>query len=727
MTIYDTGWSSGRFYLVMDYVRGQQLDQWLRGTSPTLDEKLRMFAAIAETVHAAHLRGVIHRDLKPSNIRVDESGCPHLLDFGLAKVLDATGDRRSTDVPPAYAHSMTMTGQFVGTLPWASPEQAEGAPHKIDIRTDVYSLGVIFYHALTGRFPYPVMGNIRDVIDRILTAIPPRLRSTHPELDDDVETIVLTCLNKERDRRYQSAGELAQDLRCRLADEPIAAKRDSSWYVIRTALRRHRLAVGVISGVALLTVIYAATVSVLFAHAKRDAQRAQTTLNFLQDTLFQASSHRLGSGATLAEVLDAASKRLSDEFSLEPEVEAALQFTVGSAYESIWQKDLGIVHLQRAVELNRQIYGTDHSDTLRSMVLLGMVLAETRRAESVPMLREALAISRRLYGEVHVLVADSLGELAFSLWAAAQPPQWGEADALYAQSVTLFHKTVGAEHPDLARTLMGLASMNKTRNRGIEAEGQYRQACDMSHRLLGNAHQFTLECRMGLSDLLVDLGKLDEAQEILDELRPRAERQFGASMMPTILRRTVYLQMARRQYEDAERTLFEIQASVCEHFAKEHPEQAVRFSTLANVLREKVGRRGADTAYFEALEATQAIAPDAMESARSLVALGIIRHRQERYAYAEALLRRCLSYLEQVKSPEYSIRTRATRMLASSLQMLGRQDEAETLLKSTLTLLQDSLGRNEPLTTLVADDLHLIYQRSGRTDEAAALPASANQ
>jgi serine/threonine protein kinase len=212
VTIYDTGWSSGRFFLVMDYVRGQQLDQWLREASPRLEEKLQMFASIAETVHAAHLRGVIHRDLKPSNIRIDESGSPHLLDFGLAKILDATGNGRTDDVPPAYTHSMTMTGQFVGSLPWASPEQAEGAPHKIDIRTDVYSLGVIFYHALAGRFPYSVMGNIRDVIDRILMAAPPRLRSTHPELDEDVETIVLTCLNKERDRRYQSAGELAQDL-----------------------------------------------------------------------------------------------------------------------------------------------------------------------------------------------------------------------------------------------------------------------------------------------------------------------------------------------------------------------------------------------------------------------------------------------------------------------------------------------------------------------------------
>jgi tetratricopeptide (TPR) repeat protein len=303
----------------------------------------------------------------------------------------------------------------------------------------------------------------------------------------------------------------------------------------------------------------------------------------------------------------------------------------------------------------------------------------------------------------------------------------GRGRKLYGQAVSLFHKTVGVEHPDLARTLMGFASMNKTRNRGVQAEEQYRQACDMSNRLLGEAHQFTLECRMGLSEVLVELNRFDEAQSILDEIRPRAERQFGPRMMPALLRRTVYLQMARMQYEDAERTLFEIQASVCERFAKEHPEQAVRLGNIAVALREKVGRRGADAAYIESLEVTQAIVPDPWESARALLALGTIRHRQERYAYAEALLRRCLNYLDQVKKPEYSVRARASRLLATSLQMLGRDEESESLLKSTLTLLQDSLGPQEPLTQLVAGDLRILYQRSGRDDEAAALPASASQ
>jgi len=234
VAIHDTGEAAGHFYYVMDYIAGHALDSYLPDQRTSVAETLRLFARICEAVNAAHLRGVIHRDLKPGNIRVDAAGQPHILDFGLAKVANA-----------AEATTMTVKGQFVGSLPWASPEQAEGAPEKIDIRTDVYSLGVILYHMLTGCFPYDVTGNMRDVLDRILHAVPVRPRLLRRDLDDDVETIVLKCLAKERDRRYQSAGEIARDAQRHLDGKAIEAKRDSAWYVLCKTLRRHRLAVAI--------------------------------------------------------------------------------------------------------------------------------------------------------------------------------------------------------------------------------------------------------------------------------------------------------------------------------------------------------------------------------------------------------------------------------------------------------------------------------------------------
>ncbi|MBP7937723.1 MAG: protein kinase [Phycisphaerae bacterium] len=244
VAIHESGTAAGSFYFVMDYISGQPPDACMAAGRRGVRETLVLFQKICEAVNAAHLHGVIHRDLKPSNIRIDTDGEPQILDFGLAKV--AAGEAAGE------SPMMTVTGQFVGSLPWASPEQAEGVPGKIDVRTDVYSLGVILYQMLTGRFPYDVVGNFREVLDRIITTPPVRPRLLCGDIDDEVETIVLKCLSKQRERRYQSAGELARDIGHYLAGDPIEAKRDSSWYVLRKNLRRYRAAVAVACGFVLV-------------------------------------------------------------------------------------------------------------------------------------------------------------------------------------------------------------------------------------------------------------------------------------------------------------------------------------------------------------------------------------------------------------------------------------------------------------------------------------------
>ena len=270
--IHDSGQTiGGQFYYVMDYVPGRGLDEHI-SANPNMKarEAIELFAKICDAINAAHIRGVIHRDLKPSNVRINPDAEPVVVDFGLAKL--AFGDTGET----SRLDMMTVTGQFVGSLPWASPEQAGGTPEAIDVRTDVYSLGVILYQMLThGRFPYDVLANMRDVLNNILHAEPARPSTSQREIDDELDTIVLKCLSKERERRYQSAGELARDLRHYLRGEPIDAKRDSGLYVLRKTLRRYKPQVAVAVGFLVLLMAFLVVLSVLLVEVSRQRRVAQ--------------------------------------------------------------------------------------------------------------------------------------------------------------------------------------------------------------------------------------------------------------------------------------------------------------------------------------------------------------------------------------------------------------------------------------------------------------------
>lgn len=266
----------GNCYFVMEYVEGIRLDQYLSDHNHVEDddaeaedpsERLRLFMKICDAVNAAHLRGIVHRDLKPSNILIDERNEPRILDFGLAR----------TAMPSALDGSgpepLTITGQFLGSLAWASPEQAEGKPDKIDSRTDVYSLGVILYQMLTGTFPYEVVGNMVTVLQNILTAEPTppskiiearlaksqRLQRNRRAvlknpINGSIEAIVLKALAKNRQDRYQNAGEFSQDIAKYLSGKSIAADGESRTDARKTKARIAAAVVGV--GVLLAIVFF---------------------------------------------------------------------------------------------------------------------------------------------------------------------------------------------------------------------------------------------------------------------------------------------------------------------------------------------------------------------------------------------------------------------------------------------------------------------------------------
>jgi len=272
VSIFESGVDAdGSHYLVMNYVDGVALDAWagtaVGGNPPRSTRgRLELFCKICDAVSYAHQRGIIHRDLKPANILIDAAGEPHVLDFGLAK---AVGFEMN-----ASEAGMTRTGEFMGTFSYAAPEQLRGDPDQIDTRTDVYALGVILFQMLTGRFPYPVDGSLSAIL-RSITEVEPRPPSEFlPSIGDELNTIVIKALSKPRERRYQSAGALRRDIASYLAGEPIDAKRDSRWYMLKKTARRYRAALAISISFFALVVVFGIATAVSARRTARERDRA---------------------------------------------------------------------------------------------------------------------------------------------------------------------------------------------------------------------------------------------------------------------------------------------------------------------------------------------------------------------------------------------------------------------------------------------------------------------
>lgn len=274
VSIHDSGTVQNRPYCVMEFVDGVPIDDHVLLEQPNLQGRIALFAKICRAVSYAHQRGVIHRDLKPANILVDNDGEPRLLDFGLAKDVFAND---------ASGAGLSMPGQVIGTLQYLSPEQIRGLLGEIDVRTDIYALGLVFYHVLTGAFPYLVEGNYDAVRRNILECTPMPFKSLpqSPEwaidlkaIDADVEAILRKALEKDKDGRYQSADAMADDFDRYLRGEIVVARADTRFYVLRKTIRRHRIQLAVTSGFVVLATLAAIVSTTLYWRAARERDRA---------------------------------------------------------------------------------------------------------------------------------------------------------------------------------------------------------------------------------------------------------------------------------------------------------------------------------------------------------------------------------------------------------------------------------------------------------------------
>lgn len=304
--VYEVGEVEGQAYIAMQFILGRSLDE--ARADLNLEEKVNIMLEVAEAIHAAHRQGIIHRDLKPANIMLErtEQGrwWPYVMDFGLARGSDGAG--------------MTMTGVAMGTPSYMPPEQALGRTSEIDRRSDVYSLGATLYDLLTGEPPFRG-SSLTELFFKVVREEPQALRKHLPSLPGDLETIVLKCLEKESQRRYDSAKALADDLRSFLDGEPIQARPASVMYRIRKKVRKNRNLSAAVLISAVLVLGFASWGIRATVQARRQTQLANRfalEVKAIEDTMRVANFRPLHDVRPEKMKVRARMKRLRDEMAV---------------------------------------------------------------------------------------------------------------------------------------------------------------------------------------------------------------------------------------------------------------------------------------------------------------------------------------------------------------------------------------------------------------------------
>ena len=700
VTIHDSGVAAGLHYYVMDFIHGRPLDEHVAFGAAPVRERLALFAKICDAINAAHLRGIIHRDLKPGNIRVDAAGEPHILDFGLAKV----GEH--DDLAPVNTAARTVSGQFVGSLPWAAPEQLSNNADLIDLRTDVYALGVMLYQLVTGRFPYDVTGSFSAAVENILRAEPRRPSILAPGLDADIDQIILKCLRKEPEARYQNAGEIAREIRRHLAGEPIDARRDSHWYMLRKVIRRHRVTAAISALSVLLVVTIAAALAVLYQRERRaslterelriSAQRAEAEARaarqgaerqaritaavnrfFSAEVLTAAAPGALGRDAKILDAMVAASKNVDEQFAGEPDIAAEIHYALGMTYFRQGETADAESHLRAAARLYESAMGKNHDATLTARIDLAGLCENTGKFdEAEAIYRDVIERRERHFGADHIGLHTASANLG---WLYARLGRWDEAERLTRGTIEHHKRLLGEDHVDTLNLMNNLALIYLETGRLTEAEPLLRAELAASRRLAGDDDPGTLISMANLSQLYARMDQLDEALSLSEAVLTSRRRVLGNAHPSTLLTMNNLAMLYNRhgRSADAEEMLSTAMSIGREAHGDNHPTVVSLTSNLAATL-DRLGRHAeAEPLHRAALQAARTYLPeDHVIIGVYLCRLGQCCVKLRQYDEAEALLRRGHAML--VNSPAEAQHAReAADAMGVLLEESGRSSEAE--------------------------------------------------
>jgi eukaryotic-like serine/threonine-protein kinase len=743
----------GRPYLVMEYVDGEPLDYYADRQTLQFQDRLHLFLEICGAVQYAHQNLVVHRDLKPANILVTCTGVPKLLDFGIAKLIDADGDA---------APALTRMNDRLLTPEYASPEQVFGEP--ITTASDVYALGVVLYELLTGLRPYPIPGSVSQLeLERLIRIADPErpscairrvasqgtredeeitaialsrglsIEQLYKRLRGDLDAIIMRALRKEPKHRYASVEQLAADIRRHLDNEPVQARQGNWLYYSRRFIRRHTFGVAIGAtfiavGIAFVVVMSIQTKRIAAERdrAMQESSRAETVSNFMLD-VFSASDPFTSQGheTTARELLDVAAKRIQTDLTQQPEVRARLLEGIAKTYRRQHRYEEAKQTIVEALRLRKKLPDPEGLKMATALLELATIQLNAVDAEAENTLRVVVSLVRQNGKENSLPYAEALRDLGR---LEQQNGNLIAARDYLEKSLSIQRGLLGEVHTETANTFVDLGAVALWRDDLPSAERLSRRALQILEQTVPELHPDRIAAEEHLGQILLTEGRITDAGVLFERTLERTALLYGkkSRQVGYVYGSLADVKVGEGLLPQAEKYARESLSIESQANGEEHYQTAFARSLLATILLKRGKLREAESLLRHSLNTYAKTLPvDHQYVASSEYFLGEALLREGRFADARTVLVTSMNRWKRTEAPSW--RTfRSQSALGETLFRERKYKQAEWLLSESYRGLASDETSDREARIQARQRLAHFYQATRQLKKLHELPPPEN-